>query len=96
MAKKTVDELLKTFGEIIGDRNDETVIGFMEDISDSYNTETPTDEYRVKYEDLLARYRNRFYDKEERETETVEKPDDMKDTVEEYENTTYKDIFKED
>lgn len=96
MAKKTVDELLKTFGEIIGDRNDEAVIGFMEDISDSYNTETPTDEYRVKYEELLTRYRNRFYDKEERETETVEKPDEMKDTVEEYENTTYKDIFKED
>lgn len=96
MAKKTVDELLKTFGEIVGDRNDETVIGFMEDISDSYNTETPTDEYRVKYEELLTRYRNRFYDKEERETETVEKPDEMKDTVEEYENTTYKDIFKEE
>lgn len=94
--KKTVDELLKTFGEIIGERNDETVIGFMEDISDSYNTETPTDEYREKYEDLLARYRARFYDKEERETETVEKPDDMKDTVEEYEKTTYEDIFKED
>lgn len=96
MAKKTVDELLKTFGEIIGDRNDETVIGFMEDISDSYNTETPTDEYRVKYEELLTRYRKRFYDKEERETETVEKPDEMKDAVEEYENTTYKDIFKEE
>lgn len=94
--KRTKDELLRSFGEIVGERNDESVIGFMEDISDSYNTETPTDEYRVKYEDLLKRYRDRFYSKEEYDTETVEKPDEMKDTVTEYEQTTYDDIFKED
>lgn len=94
--KRTKEELLRSFGEIVGERNDESVIGFMEDISDSYDMETPTDEYRVKYEDLLKRYRDRFYSKEEYETETVEKPDEMKDVVTEYENTTYDDIFKED
>ncbi len=94
--KRTKEELLRSFGEIVGERNDESVIGFMEDISDSYNMETPTDEYRVKYEDLLKRYRDRFYSKEEYETETVEKPDEMKDVITEYENTTYDDIFKED
>lgn len=94
--KRTVDELLKSFGEIVGDRNDESVIGFMEDISDSYIMETPTDEYRVKYEELLKRYRDRFYSKEERETETVEKPDEMKDVVDDYEKTTYDDIMREE
>ena len=96
MAKKSVDELLKQFGEIIGDRTDEQVVGFMEDISDSYNTETPTDEYRVKYEELMKRYRDRFYSKDENETETVEKPDEMKDSAEEAEETTYETILKEE
>lgn len=93
--KRTPEELIKAFSEIVGERTDEAVVGFMEDISDSYNTEPPTDEYREKYEDLLERYRRRFYTKEERETETVEKPDEMKKTVEEKE-TTYDDILKED
>ena len=96
MAKKSVDELLKQFGEIIGDRTDEQVVGFMEDISDSFNTETPTDEYRVKYEELMKRYRDRFYSKDENETETVEKPDEMKDSVTEAEETTYDTILKEE
>lgn len=100
--KRTVEELIKAFSDIVGERTDEAVVGFMEDISDSFNTETPTDEYREKYEDLLEkhedlleRYRKRFYSKEERETETVEKPDEMKETVEEKE-TTYDDILKEE
>lgn len=97
MAKKTVEELLTTFGEIIGDRTDETVIGFMEDISDSYNP-VNLDDYvdRNTYDSLMKRYRDRFYSKDENETETVEKPDEMKDTVTEAENTTYESILKEE
>lgn len=95
MAIKTKDELLRTFGEIIGDRNDETVIGFMEDISDSvveHPDPTPeTDEYKDKYEDLLRRFRARFYGEDDGEggkRETVRE--------EEEREVTEKDIFKEE
>lgn len=91
--KRSKDELLKLFGDIIGERNDETVIGFMEDISDSVvehpDPTPPTDEYRDKYEELLKRYKARFYGEERDE----DKRDDYKD-VEERE-VKYEDIFKE-
>lgn len=95
--KKTKDELLKAFGEIIGERNDETVIGFMEDISDSVvENPEPTDEYKnhfeemtTKYDELLKRFKARFYDEEREE----EKREEIKEDEER--EITYNDIFKE-
>ena len=97
MAVVSKEDLLRRFGEIVGDRNDEEVISFMEDISDTV-VEHPdptleTDEYKVKYEDLLRRFKARFYG-DERE-EVKEKRETVKNDGEERE-VTEEDIFKED
>lgn len=97
MAVVTKEDLLRRFGEIVGDRNDEEVISFMEDISDTvveHPDPTPeTDEYKDKYEDLLRRFKARFYG-DERE-EVKEKRETAKNDGEERE-VTEEDIFKED
>ena len=98
MAVVTKEDLLRRFGEIVGDRNDEEVISFMEDISDTvveHPDPTPeTDEYKDKYEDLLRRFKARFYGDEQRE-EVKEKRETVKNDGEERE-VTEEDIFKED
>lgn len=97
MAVVSKEDLLRRFGEIVGDRNDEEVISFMEDISDTvveHPDPTPeTDEYKDKYEDLLRRFKARFYG-DERE-EVKEKRETVKNDGEERE-VTEEDIFKED
>ena len=97
MAVVSKEDLLRRFGEIVGDRNDEEVISFMEDISDTvveHPDPTPeTDEYKNKYEDLLRRFKARFYG-DERE-EVKEKREIVKNDGEERE-VTEEDIFKED
>lgn len=97
MAVVSKEDLLRRFGEIVGDRNDEEVISFMEDISDTvveHPDPTPeSDEYKDKYEDLLRRFKARFYG-DERE-EVKEKRETVKNDGEERE-VTEEDIFKED
>lgn len=92
--KRTKEELLKLFGEIVGERNDENVISFMEDIADTvveHPEPTPeTDEYRDKYEELLKRYKARFYGESEGDN-----PDKREEYTDERE-VKYEDIFKED
>lgn len=97
MAVVSKEDLLRRFGEIVGDRNDEEVISFLEDISDTV-VEHPdpapeTDEFKDKYEDLLRRFKARFYG-DERE-EVKEKRETVKNDGEERE-VTEEDIFKED
>lgn len=91
--KRTKEELLKMFGDIVGERNDEMVISFMEDISDTvveHPEPTPeTDEYRDKYEELLKRYKARFYGESEGDTPRPREEVDEREVK-------YEDIFKED
>ena len=97
MAVVSKEDLLRRFGEIVGDRNDEEVISFMEDISDTVvehpDPSPESDEYKDKYEDLLRRFKARFYG-DERE-EVKEKRETVKNDGEERE-VTEEDIFKED
>lgn len=48
MAKRTLEELLKAFGDIIGDNTDDAVLALMEDISDSMNSDEADEIARLR------------------------------------------------
>lgn len=103
MAKKTLEELTGEFNLIVGDNDSEDVLAFLEDLTDTMNTEPPAEsedlrgrveELEGQLRDLRKRYRDRFYgrtdDKEEEEEESVETEQVDGD------NIKIKDLFKEE
>lgn len=59
MAKLTKDELIAKINERLAD-NSELAVELMEDITDSMEVGEVTDEYKLKYEELLEKYKQRF------------------------------------
>ena len=101
MAKKTLEELTGEFNLIVGDNDSEDVLAFLEDLTDTVNTEPPAEsedlrsrvaEHDGQLRDLRKRYRDRFYGRtdEKEEDETVETEEVDGD------NIKIKDLFKEE
>lgn len=59
MAKLTKDELIAKINERLAD-NSELAVELMEDITDSMEVGEATDEYKIKYDELLEKYKQRF------------------------------------
>ena len=63
---KTKDELLSSFKSLIGERDDDDTIQFLEDFSDTVDSFSKADEWRRRYEEndkeWRERYRARFFD----------------------------------
>ena len=96
--KRTLDEMLAEFRNIVGEDDREEVIGFLEDLSDSYaepaeaseDLSARVSELEGEVKAWKERYRNRFYgvtDDEVEEEETKTEPDG--------EEIKIKDLFKE-
>lgn len=93
MAIKKSDELLKNFSEIVGDNNEDNVISFIEDLTDTLNN-IDTENWKEKFEtndaEWRKKYRERFLDvkpepepEPEPESETGIQPKDFEDLFEE-------------
>ena len=52
MAKRTKDEIMSTVKEILGDRNDDKALAFLEDLSDTISGGENID-FKAKYEQAL-------------------------------------------
>ena len=97
----TKDELMKKLSAIIGDRNDDDAITFIEDVSDtvdSFNKTKDTD-WKTKYEELdkswRERYKERFFS-ELPEVHTEEISDQIEDQTEDLEkDLTFEALFEE-
>lgn len=72
--KRTPAELLETVKKFIGDRTDDEALNLIEDVKDSYATETDGEDWKKKYEDndkaWREKYKARFFEA------TEEKPKD--------------------
>lgn len=92
MAKLTKEEFIKKYNEKLADNN-ELAVELMEDITDSIDSDiSELEEMKKKYDELLARYKDRFMNPEEVKEETKEevieeKQDDVIDVT---------DIFEEE
>lgn len=89
--KKTKDELLEQFKAIIGEDMSDSSIGFIEDLTDSFN-DSETEDWKAKYEEndknWRKKYTERFYgkvDEKEEEDYFDDKPKKLR----------YEDLFEE-
>lgn len=92
MAVKTVDEIMKKVSEIIGEDDSDEAIGFIEDISDTLESFSNTEDWKTKYEEndkkWREKYRDRFFtSKEEVKEDDIEEP-------EEKEKKKFEDLFE--
>ena len=85
---RSVEEMMNIVRQRIGDSTEDSDISFIEDISDTLNAGNLEEVERLKSEndELRKKYRDRFFEKKEEETEKEEEP----------EKTTFEDLFKED
>lgn len=89
MAKKTAEEIIAKYKEIIGDRDDDEAIGFLEDLSDSYTVDT--EDWKAKYEQNDRDWRQKYMDRFTTPKDELEQNEELftkKDTFES--------LFKED
>lgn len=91
MAKLTKEEFIKKYNEKLAD-NSELAVELMEDITDSIDADiSELEEMKKKYDELLARYKDRFMNPEEVKEETKEevieeeKQDDVIDVTDIFE-----------
>nr|DAY39931.1 MAG TPA: hypothetical protein [Caudoviricetes sp.] len=82
MAVKKSDELLKNFSDIVGENNEDNVISFIEDLTDTLNN-VDTENWKEKFEtndaEWRKKYRERFLDvktESESESESESEPED--------------------
>lgn len=92
MAVKTVDEIMKKVRERIGEDDSDEAIEFIEDISDTFESFSKTEDWKTKYEEndkkWREKYRDRFFtSKEEVEEDEIEEP-------EEKEKKKFEDLFE--
>ena len=92
MAVKTVDEIMKKVRERIGEDDSDEAIEFIEDISDTFESFSNTEDWKTKYEEndkkWREKYRDRFFTSEEEvEEDEIEEP-------EEKEKKKFEDLFE--
>lgn len=92
MAVKTVDEIMKKVRERIGEDDSDEAIAFIEDISDTLESFSNSEDWKTKYEEndkkWREKYRDRFFtSKEEVEEDDIEEP-------EEKEKKKFEDLFE--
>ena len=89
MAKKTVEEIITKYKEIIGERDDDEAIGFLEDLSDSYSVDT--EDWKSKYEQNDRDWRQKYMDRFNAPKDEVEQDEDLF-----VKKDTFESLFKED
>ena len=83
MAKLTKEELIKKISEKVSDA--EVQVELMEDVTDSFGEEvdnTELEELKLKYDELMNKYRDRFLEVKEVK-EDIEKAQDDSEELEE-------------
>lgn len=83
MAKLTKEELIKKISEKVSDA--EVQVELMEDVTDSFGEEvdnTELEELKLKYDELMNKYRDRFLEVKEVKEE-IEKAQDDSEELEE-------------
>ena len=84
MAKLTKEELIKKISEKVSDA--EVQVELMEDITDSFGEEVDNselEELKVKYEELMNKYRDRFLEVKEVKEEIENAQEDPEEVKEE-------------
>ena len=87
--KMTKSEIMEATKQILGDRNDDEALTYLENLSDSLE-ENDGEDWKTKYDELdeswRKRYAQRFFDGKKPETITVDKDENQ---------LTFENLFKD-
>lgn len=93
------EELMTEMKSIIGERTDDEAIKFIEDVTDTIdslkeqiNENNGTNEWKSKYEEIITKYKERFFNCNNQEVDKDEKSEE--ETEDEPE--TYDELFEEE
>ena len=94
--KKDLNELMNDIKNVIGDRTDEPVITLLENVKDTFQNITESNEDMIPRAELervenewSKKYRDRFFDNDENNNEPPPSKPDTKQKL------TYENLFKE-
>lgn len=91
MAIRKSDELLKNFSDIVGENNEDNVISFIEDLTDTLNN-IDTENWKEKFETNDAEWRKKY---RERFLDVKPEPEHEPDPEPGIEPKDYEDLFVE-
>lgn len=91
MARKSVEELLASAKTILGENTSDEALAFMEDISDSMQSDA--EDWKARYDENDAAWRKRYA---ERFMSTGDDSDNQLDETDEPKRLTYENLFKEE
>lgn len=92
MAVKTIDEIMEKVREIIGEDDSDEAIEFIEDISDTFESFSNTEDWKTKFEENDKKWREKYRDRFFTPKEEVEE-DDI-EYQEEKEKKKFEDLFE--
>lgn len=91
MAIKKSDELLKNFSDIVGENNEDNVISFIEDLTDTLNN-IDSENWKEKFETNDAEWRKKY---RERFLDVKDEPESEPESESGIEPKDYEDLFEE-
>lgn len=98
--KRTKEEIIARFREIVGDDNtSDEVISFVEDVADSFvedDYEAKYNELKVQYDENDAAWRKKYRDRFEKPVEIEAESPENRDTGAEAKTYTYEELFEGD
>lgn len=101
MAVRSREEILATFGEMMGERNDDEVINFLEDINDTWSDMdtrilSSGEDWKAKYEESESTWRARYKERFLNNTPIENEKEIMAEETVSESPKTFEDLFKEE
>ena len=97
------EELMTEMKSIIGERTDDEAIKFIEDVTDTIdafeeqnNENNENNEWKSKYEEIITKYKERFFNCNEQEVDKNEKSEEETEEETEDNPETYDELFEEE
>lgn len=92
MAVKSIEEIMGALRARVGDDTSDETLAFVEDVSDTLSSLSSAEDWKKKYEDNDAEWRNKYRDR----FFNPDKPDPDPEPQPEPERLTFDKLFKED
>lgn len=92
---KTVDEIMTAVKEVIGDRQDDTCIALLEDLSDTFKDLSSGEDWKAKYEQNDEAWRKKYVDRFMSGSPAPENEGPTQQETEAEKPLTFENLFKE-
>lgn len=92
MAVKTIEEIMGAVRARVGEDTSDEALAFVEDVSDTLSSLSSAEDWKKKYEDNDAEWRNKYRER----FFNPDKPDPDPDPQPETERLTFDKLFKEE